>query len=445
MVRTSKVSKKNDNDVVDEEDRISNLPQLVIDHIISFLPMKDTMRTTILSRKWRDYLYFLPNLSFDDILDAHTFGEGGFDDFVDKTLRLRDKSNVNKLKLIITKTSTCGRLNTWISYAVAHNVQKLNVGFDFFEREEDREIVAQMRLPHCLFTSKSLVKLKLCMPDHILKFPSNIQFPVLKTLALSEITFFDNHLTTKLFSSCPLLQNLKIDSCDVSRLNVLFISIPTLEKLCYYGDIPQEFTLNKLPSLSELSLHFIRHGPTTPTRDYRATKVLKAINNASMLQFCSKYMESLSAISNLSTCLPTSCPKLKHIRLSIRPTEKHMRVMVSLMKTCPCLKFLDISFDHNTTVNALNREGYWDAKELSAVVCMLNNLEKVCIYTFEASEVELDMVRVIIGNAHVLKKMVLNTMKKMCMSNPEKCLQICEKMLTFPRPSSCATIDVVTR
>ncbi|KAF6142686.1 hypothetical protein GIB67_015172 [Kingdonia uniflora] len=338
----------------------------------------------------------------------------------------------------VPKSDVVGDEDRWISYAVAHNVQELWVELNCYALGKD------MRLPSCLFTSKSLLKLNLHLGLRILEFPSKIRFSKLKTLTLVAITLFDDNFFTKLFSSCPLLQNLEILACDVSHLNVLAISTPTLQVLYYYGDIPREFILDKLPSLSEVSLSFLTLGPTIPTLNYRATKILKAINCGNMLEFCSDYMESLSAISNLSTHLPPSCPKLKHLYLAIRPTESHVRVMVSLLKSYPCIKLLDICFVPDTTVNALNREVHWNLKELSTVLCMLNNFEKVDIYTFETNEVVLDMVRVIIGNAHVLKKMTFDSEKKYMESGREKWLEIYEKIQTFPRASSCATIDVVT-
>jgi len=48
-----------------EPDGISWLPGDVADHILSYLPIRDAVRTSVLSTNWRKKWYTLPNLVFD--------------------------------------------------------------------------------------------------------------------------------------------------------------------------------------------------------------------------------------------------------------------------------------------------------------------------------------------------------------------------------------------
>ncbi|MCH93729.1 F-box/FBD/LRR-repeat protein [Trifolium medium] len=48
-----------------ELDKISCLPGHVIDQILSYLPIKEAMRTSVLSSEWSNKWYTLPNLVFD--------------------------------------------------------------------------------------------------------------------------------------------------------------------------------------------------------------------------------------------------------------------------------------------------------------------------------------------------------------------------------------------
>jgi hypothetical protein len=48
-----------------EPDRISCLPGHLTDQILSFLPIKEAVRTSVLSSKWRKKWYTIPNLVFD--------------------------------------------------------------------------------------------------------------------------------------------------------------------------------------------------------------------------------------------------------------------------------------------------------------------------------------------------------------------------------------------
>ncbi|GFP88701.1 putative F-box/LRR-repeat protein at5g41840 [Phtheirospermum japonicum] len=46
-------------------DRLSALPEGIICHILSFLPTKTSLSTSILARRWRFLWARVPNLNFD--------------------------------------------------------------------------------------------------------------------------------------------------------------------------------------------------------------------------------------------------------------------------------------------------------------------------------------------------------------------------------------------
>ena len=53
---------------LDSEDIISNLPQSIIENILICMPLRDAVRTSILSRKWRFCWTSMPKLEFNDKL-----------------------------------------------------------------------------------------------------------------------------------------------------------------------------------------------------------------------------------------------------------------------------------------------------------------------------------------------------------------------------------------
>jgi len=85
------------------KDKISNLPEALICHILSFLPIEDSALTSVLSKRWRYLFAFRPNLVFDDSVclrppvstrEKHvTFSS--FMDFVGRVLDLLGKSTIN--------------------------------------------------------------------------------------------------------------------------------------------------------------------------------------------------------------------------------------------------------------------------------------------------------------------------------------------------------------
>ncbi|PNY15528.1 F-box/FBD/LRR-repeat protein, partial [Trifolium pratense] len=71
-----KGTKSTPREVIDvEPDRISYLPGHVIDCILSYLPIKEAVRTSVLSNKWKNKWYTLPNLVFDEQCVSHLASE----------------------------------------------------------------------------------------------------------------------------------------------------------------------------------------------------------------------------------------------------------------------------------------------------------------------------------------------------------------------------------
>lgn len=75
-------------------DRISNLPDNVRGHILSFLPTKHAVGSTILSRKWQNIFTLITNFDFDDKVMFYRSSTArseflySFKDFVDRVLML---------------------------------------------------------------------------------------------------------------------------------------------------------------------------------------------------------------------------------------------------------------------------------------------------------------------------------------------------------------------
>ncbi|KAG2326302.1 hypothetical protein Bca52824_009030 [Brassica carinata] len=72
-------------------DRVSDLPDEILCHILSFLTTKEAALTSILAKRWRNLLAFLPCLTIDDSLLLHPqYGsqetKRSFTDFVDTVL-----------------------------------------------------------------------------------------------------------------------------------------------------------------------------------------------------------------------------------------------------------------------------------------------------------------------------------------------------------------------
>ncbi|KAF3948684.1 hypothetical protein CMV_025348 [Castanea mollissima] len=208
---------------VESRDLISQLPEYIIHHILSFLnDTKDAARTSILSRKWRQMWTSFSVLIFDQHKIQQQEGrqdirnmKRAFTDFVDNSLKshLERKLSIQKLVLHITRYDfeLATHMEQWINIAIENNMKEL-----------DLHVVKKSKrykLPPTIFASKTITGLRLhgCM----LKSHCDIKLPKLQKLYLHKVCV-DQQIIDNLISSCPLIEDLRFIHC--TGLKVLRVS-----------------------------------------------------------------------------------------------------------------------------------------------------------------------------------------------------------------------------
>lgn len=198
------------------EDRISNLPDVLLTRILSFLSIKEAIRTSILSTGWKSIWASLPTLELSEedfgldesgdsnwsfIEDIDISREDMFRDFVDSAL-------VGQKMPYLENVAVCGPyfnpsvVESWISVAIKRNIRELDLSICYYE--------PILELPQSLFSCCTLVVLKLGMRA-VLNFPvASTCFPKLKVLELSLVRYKDDDSARNLISSCSVLQDLGI-------------------------------------------------------------------------------------------------------------------------------------------------------------------------------------------------------------------------------------------
>ncbi|PIA58179.1 hypothetical protein AQUCO_00500243v1 [Aquilegia coerulea] len=381
-------------------DRISSLHESIQRHILCFLSMEDAIRTSVLSKSWRYVCFSLPLMEFSEQKFEDKKCKILFKDMVDRTLLLHDESDVKHFKLMYySKTDlSMKHLNSWISFAVQHNVQQLTLS-SFYRTIE--------QLPPCLFICKTLTTLFLHNIN--LKVPTVIRFPLLKTLELHFVSFDNLAIANHLFSNCccPVLEDLAILHCEPALKNNLN-SLQNIHKFVY-----SDIELPNLSSeiLSTISVAKFDHATSLPTSsndtdpgflDTPASKILKRLQNVVRLTLEALYIECYSAL------------------------------------------------------NMRNMEEYWQSK----VLCtrdILKHLKIVQLDFFKGSENELNLVRFLLLSASTLEKMSIKCFKHHLLEYLKKStnvkdlskyseylenkMRISEKLLKFTRVSPDASID----
>lgn len=230
------------------EDRISQLPDAIILHILSFLPTSIAVWTSLLSRRWQRMWTFLPVLDFVDSRDIPRFKghenpffkgqyrreeRNKFYKLVDECLRrLSRETTVSKFKLSMQYYYGChSRIDAWFGSLEKHSVKELDVcllprsrGYKYF-------------LSKIINNFKALTLLKLSGLN--LEFFVPTSLPSLEELYLNKIKMNDGVLDN-LLRSFTSLETLNIDRCwglidpKVSSSSLRYMEFTTNANDCYF-------------------------------------------------------------------------------------------------------------------------------------------------------------------------------------------------------------------
>ncbi|KAI3882260.1 hypothetical protein MKX03_009580, partial [Papaver bracteatum] len=187
-----------------EKDRISELPEPLIHHIFTFLPIKFIVSTSVLSTKWRYLWTSIPIIDFRNGRPPYrSIGPEetiAFMEFVDRVLSFRQDVHsppIMKFYLDFDRNFNTSRVSGWICTVLQRKVEELVL-------MEDRYLIS---FPPCLFVCESLTILEI--NGSLLGRPESVNFPKLKILRLGVI-LEDEHSIPKLLSYSPVLEELSL-------------------------------------------------------------------------------------------------------------------------------------------------------------------------------------------------------------------------------------------
>ncbi|KAK6946863.1 F-box domain [Dillenia turbinata] len=177
----------------DEEDRFSNLPDPIISHILSFLPTKYAVLTSILSTKFKSLWLDRTNLDFDDDIlfnpdvKLQFLYPITFQNFVESVLIRSSSPAVHKFALSCSSTvDDMFIVNDWIKNVINRNVQEIELSIS-----SDYSLKLGVEIPKRLFVCETLVVLKLnlrfdlSIPDFD---EDEVWFPNLKNVVSALLT-----------------------------------------------------------------------------------------------------------------------------------------------------------------------------------------------------------------------------------------------------------------
>ncbi|XP_057451629.1 F-box/FBD/LRR-repeat protein At3g26920-like [Lotus japonicus] len=217
--------RKSESEDEENKDRLSDLSDCILLHILSFVKAKHAVQTCVLSTRWKDLWKYLPTL----ILHSLDFSSlPSFTKFVSRLLTIRDGSTVLQgLDFEHLGWVQPNLLKRIVKYAVLHNIQRLGLIVTTSDIEH---------IPNCIFSSQTLTSLKLLSYGYTKRtlFPKSLNLPALTTLHLVNFDFCvnDDGVVAEPFSVLNRLNSLIIENCNLSgAAYILCISSKTLTNL----------------------------------------------------------------------------------------------------------------------------------------------------------------------------------------------------------------------
>lgn len=217
---------------IDDVDRISALPEPILQLIMSFLSFKQLVQISVLSKAWLQAWRTFPVLEIDEMTGRINKGETILKarPYWEKLVRFRHRKMVpiRKLTLKMFRSQEALNLaNECIGYAIANDVKEL-------ELEHMQPLDTWYSLPQMVLCTKSINVLKL--QGYKLESPPGNDLNLsLRKLRLSDV-YADDQVMNNLISQCPLIEDLQIVRCqgfrslDIKALNASLIAILSLLK-----------------------------------------------------------------------------------------------------------------------------------------------------------------------------------------------------------------------
>ncbi|XP_022715986.1 F-box protein At5g03100-like isoform X3 [Durio zibethinus] len=348
-------------------DLISALPDFLIQEILSFLPIEDAIRTSVLSQRWKPLWTQIPTLSFSH--NCFSFKLAKFTDFVNKTLDHFISPKIKNFMINFKfEESMAARLDEWVLFATSHHVEKLSLVFDGGLVYAPFAESTPYRLPQFLYINSSLKDLTLRQCVVSPEAESHVSWPSLKVLSVN-YSRLNNEAIENIVSGSPNLQKLKLHNCEginrissrsleVLVINAIYdpyekhesvteISCPNLQSLSLLGFLYRRtYRLMHVSSLSKANLSFVM---TIDKKDkYDCTKhrdilreLLEKLCHVEKLTMGTWCLQVLSIWEIKGISSPLS--KRNCLVLDTEICEWDLPGIVSLLQSSPYLKKLVIN------------------------------------------------------------------------------------------------------
>ncbi|KAJ8618073.1 hypothetical protein MRB53_014259 [Persea americana] len=454
-------------------DLISNLPDAILHYILSLLPIKSSIQTSVLSSTWRyhwtsiphldfdrEFWISTPTLDFDDELESG-IGRVKFVSIVDQILALHAGTKLQRFRIFFHPGLNYSSITEkWIHFATRNEVEELNLNFHMYGGKP-------FALPQFVFDCKSVSVLKLtsCIISSFVTF-KNLR--LLKTLYLRMVNL-TIELIDSLLSNCLILESLDMIQCSqpihlkISSMNLKLKSLVvimnyeanlklfeidglSLVSFKYCGEFV-DISFKDSSSLVDVMIDY--NGPLPlQVPPFDTIKPLLGLSHIKTLTLSSEYLEYIHAEDGALQRSFVLFPNLKQMYIvSTFMTRDNLPCFISFSQNCPLLEELYIdhldSQDEDEDVPLYEEEYEMMKNQLADF--KFCHLKTVKIEYFMGIEYELWWMKFLLEKAVVLESLILiypSKYKEGTLEYMEKLLWFYEQLLSMEMAYSRAKVIV---
>uniref|UniRef100_A0A0D9WN05 F-box domain-containing protein n=1 Tax=Leersia perrieri TaxID=77586 RepID=A0A0D9WN05_9ORYZ len=397
--------------------QFEDLPGDLLSTVLSKLPLKDAVRTGVLSSKWKDMWKVCPKLKFDrGIVSGANMFEGQqytqkFINSVKAVMQQRQSKVVEELQIKFeVDSSLVGHIDSWVDFAVSSRVKNLALDLSpikFLGQNQyrfpfkllDGSYISRLQHIQLSYTSfelapqfsgfpnlRALDLHYICVTRHVL------QDMLSNCINLERLSLVRCHLNDELKVARPLsnLLYLCVAHCDITRIELNAIKLRTF---IFYG-VLHPIDLGHTPELKDTSLQLL----CSITFEHAFTalaNVLPSVQNLIFRAYVSlktPLMENLCKFSRLKSLqLWLSIPNYGE--------DDNIVSLSSILRAAPLTEKLEIHF---RTLWAITCWGLGSVKRLPR--CPRNYMKNVHITGYMGSVGELELLLHIVENAAALEE-----------------------------------------
>ncbi|XP_010507328.1 PREDICTED: FBD-associated F-box protein At3g49020-like [Camelina sativa] len=389
-------------DVVNK-DKISELPEDLLLHILSSLPTEIAITTSVLSKRWRSLWTLVPNLKFDSEYHYR------FSENVCRSLILHKALVLESFHLRVEYERDASDVGILVGIAFARHLRKLVLTFEFQDE-------GSVRFPSVLCIFNNTLEILKLEGSILLDLPSPGCFKSLRELHLYYVHFKDEKSVCNLLCGCPSLEDLVVHISD--NVETFTVAVPSLQRLTINDSYPEEgkggYVINA-PSLKYLNLKGIHRVEFCLIEN--AVELVEAkisdvsyITNENILETLTHTKRLSLNLSPLQITYPIGKIFDQLLYLELRTNRKEWRNLLSLMlDRSPKLQILKLidpyHFDREDSLNGQE----WN-QPTCVPECLLFHLETFLWTGYEWQlEDEKEVATYILKNARRLKKATLST------------------------------------